>query len=518
MVARIKQKGPNLYEMLTKAADELSMLVTDDTTSELRSLYAYHPHEKQTTFHTSPLEEKLFIGGNRSGKTVGNIVECIWRLTKTHPFRPELNAINGPIRGRICTVSLKEGLLKIILPYFKALMPKKYLINRSWEKSYNKEERTLYLADDSFIEFMSYEQDLEKFAGTSRHFCSFDEEPPRAIWEECLLRLVDTDGDWWISMTPVEGLTWVFDLIYEPWEEGKRPETLVLEVSMHDNPHLTERGKDKILKNITDEQDRAAREEGRFVRIKGLVYKDYDMKLHVRSHFELKPGMIIWTSLDTGWRHPAAWLWHAKDPRTGHIVTFHEMVESEKSIEVWSREILEWEAENIVAKGFKIFARTGDPAMRQVKEHTGTSVIAEYAKRGIYIGVEGVPAGPGSVEIGVTKMTTYLQTVVGQYPLWTSYDCPILEKQMKNLRWEKYETRTMDLKKVEKVTIDKRNDDAPDSLRYYICLQEELTPAVVKALRKINPELPSPYYDGYADKVTNDYQRYSNSQTYLMEH
>lgn len=517
MVARTKQKGPSLAEMLNTAADELSLVAPDDNV--LKSIYSYKPHEKQSIFHSNTSEEKLFIGGNRSGKTVGNIVECIWRLTKTHPYRQDLNEIVGPVRGRICTVSLKEGLLKIILPLFKLLMPKKYLKDRSWDKSYSKEERTLYLADDSFIEFMSYEQDLEKFAGTSRHFCSFDEEPPRAIWEECLMRLVDTDGDWWISMTPVEGLTWVFDLIYEPWEEGKRPETLVLEVSMHDNPHLSQRGKDKILRNITDDADRQAREEGRFVRIKGLVYKDFSTILHVRDVFQLTKRMEIWTSLDTGWRHPAAWLWHAVDPVTGHIVTFHEIVESERTIESLSTELLEWEAENLIRKGFKIYSRTGDPAMKQVREQTGTSVIGEYAKRGVYIGVEGVPAGPGSVEVGVTKMTTYIQTLVKEVPLWTvTADCPTLIKQMKNLRWEKYETRTMDAKKVEKVTIDKKNDDAPDSLRYFICTQQELTPARVAALHKTRPELPSPYYDGYADKVSNDYQRYSNTQTYLMEH
>lgn len=508
MVARQKAL-PSLTEMLNSVADELSQTVT--------SIYSYEPHPKQKLFHENTLEEKLLIGGNRSGKTVSNVVECIWRLTKSHPYRPDLNKIEGPIRGRIVTVSLKEGLIKIVLPMFKQWMPKKYLVNRSWEKSYNKEERTLYLADGSFIEFMTYEQDLEKFAGTSRHFCSFDEEPPRAIWEECLMRLIDTDGDWWISMTPVEGLTWVFDLIYEPWEEGGRPETLVLEVSMHDNPHLTERGKDKILRNIKDDADRQAREEGRFVRIKGLVYKDFDAKIHVRSRFELTNDHDIWTSLDTGWRHPAAWLWHAVNRKTGHIVTFHEMVDSEKTIETWSREVLEWEAENIIRKGFKIHARTGDPAMRQVKEQTGTSVISEYAKRGIFIGVEGVPAGPGSVEIGVNKVTTYIQTVVGQWPLWTIYDCPILEKQTKNLRWEKYETRTMDLKKVEKVTIDKKNDDAPDSHRYFMCLQQELTPQTVAALRKVNPEIPSPYYEPYDDMKHNDYHRYSNTSQYMME-
>lgn len=507
MVAR-KNPLPSLADMLESVADELEQQVT--------SIYSYEPHPKQAIFHMSEAEERLLIGGNRSGKTVSNVIECIWRITKTHPFRPDLNEIQGPIRGRICTVSLKEGLLKIILPLFKMWMPKKFLKNRSWEKSYSKEERTLYLADDSFIEFMSYEQDLEKFAGTSRHFVSFDEEPPKAIWEECLLRLVDTDGDWWISMTPVEGLTWVFDLIYKPWEEGNRPETLVVKVSMHDNPHLSQRGKDKILRNITDDDDRKAREEGSFVEIKGLVYKDFSTQLHVRPTFELKKGMQIWTSLDTGWRHPAAWLWHAVSP-TGHIVTFHEIVESERTIESLAREVLEWEAENIVKKGFEIYTRTGDPAMKQEREQTGTSVIGEYAKRGIYIGVEGVPSGPGSVEIGVTKFTTYLQTVVNGVPLWTCYNTPTLIKQLKGLRWEKYETRMMDDKKAPKVTIDKRNDDAPDSLRYFICTQQELTPSRVATLRNFNDGVPSPYYDGFADKQMNDYVKYSNTQTYLME-
>ena len=296
MAPRPNKHLPSLAEMLESVADELD--------SQIESVYSYTPHPKQKLFHESKAEEKLLIGGNRSGKTVSNVVECIWRLTKTHPFRPDLNAIKEPIRGRIVTVSLKEGLQKIVLPMFKKWMPKKYLINRSWDRSYNKEERTLYLADGSFIEFMTYEQDLEKFAGTSRHFVSFDEEPPMLIWQECLMRLIDTDGDWWISMTPVEGLTWIFDMIYKPWEEGNRPETLVVKVSMHDNPHLTTRGKEKILKNVTDDEDRQAREEGSFVEVKGLVYKDFNVQLHVRPAFTLKKDMQIWTSLDTGWRHP----------------------------------------------------------------------------------------------------------------------------------------------------------------------------------------------------------------------
>lgn len=490
----------SLADMLDSVVDGLAESVT--------SIYSYVPHEKQKIFHCSTLEEKLFIGGNRSGKTVANVIECIWRITKTHPFRPELNDIEGEIRGRLVCVSFVDGLEKIILPLFKKWMPKKFLKGRSWDKSYNKYLRTLTLEDGSYVEFMSYDQELEKFAGTSRHFVSFDEEPPRSVWEECLLRLVDTDGDWWISMTPVEGLTWVFELIYQPWEEGQRPETLVLQVSMDDNPHLLAKAKSKILKNIADDSDREARKEGSFVQIKGLVYKRFDPHVHKRKDFRLQRGMRIFTSLDTGWRHPAAWLWHAVE-HSGHITTFHEIIESERTVESLAAEVHAFEKAILRPLGIEVYVRTGDPAMLQTKEHTGTSIVGEYAKHDIFIGVEGVPKGPGSVDIGVTKLEQYMTTIVHGRPLWGytntpekeakfNKGCPILERQMKNLRWEKYDSKKLEQKKALKTTIDKKEDDGPDSLRYFITLQDDLTPQRIADLQRDPGLLPSvPYYEPF---------------------
>lgn len=516
-VRRAAQNSVSLSDMLNSVVDGLAESVT--------SIYSYEPHEKQCQFHKSYLMEKLFIGGNRSGKTVGNVIECIWRITKTHPFRPDLNEIEGEIRGRLVCVSFVDGLEKIILPLFKKWMPKKFLKQRSWDKSYNKYLRTLTLEAGSFIEFMSYDQELEKFAGTSRHFVSFDEEPPRSVWEECLMRLIDTDGDWWISMTPVEGLTWVYDTIYQPWVEGQRDETLVLQVSMDDNPHLNESAKAKILKNIVDDSDRQARKEGSFVEIKGLVYKSFDKNVHGRREFQLTRDMRIYTSLDTGWRHPAAWLWHAVSP-DGRITTFHEIVESERTVESLAEEVHNYEKATLEPLGLVAYVRTGDPAMLQTKEHVGTSIIMEYAKHGIYIGVEGVPKGPGSVDIGVTKLTQYMTTyipvrdrdgVLVQSPMWGYHDCPILEKQMRNLRWEKFDSKKLEYKKAPKTTIEKKDDDAPDSLRYLITLMDDLTPEKIADLQK-NPDLlPSvPYYNGYAPAVP-DYQAYSGSILHGIE-
>jgi phage terminase large subunit-like protein len=505
-------KVVTLSDMLGALSDGLKTSIT--------SVHSYRPHPKQQIFHTSECEMKLFIGGNRSGKTVANVVECIWRLTKKHPFRKELNEILEPIRARFVTVNFNEGLYKIVLPLFKQWLPAGELIERNWDKSYNKQLRTLTLANGSFIEFMSYDQDLDAFAGTSRHFVSFDEEPPMSIFNECMMRIIDTDGDWWISMTPVEGLTWVYQELYQPvMEEGKiDPDLLILEVSIHDNPHITEKGKSKILGRFSAEE-RGAREEGKFMSYGGRVFKDFDKNLHVLplSQFNLTVHHKIYTSVDTGWRHPAAWLWHAVSPM-GFITTFHEIVRSETTVEQFAAEIKRYESSmKKVFPWFDVYVRTGDPALKQTREITGTSVLQEYANHGIYIFVEGIPR---DVMIGVNKVTQYLQSKVKGRPVWQcTDDCEILAKQMHSIRWAKHASKKMEYEKAPKTEIDKKDDDAPDSLRYFMTMMDDLSPEKVQALQSESNLIPSavPYYTGIAPAIEPDYQTFSGSLITNME-
>src|SRR5699024_4390960 len=163
------------------------------------------PHAKQLQFHRSNKQMKLYIGGNRSGKTVGGVTEGIWRASGTHPYRPELNE-RVPTQGRVIGVDFVNGVEKIIFPQYQQWLAPSMLRGGSWETAYDKVLRTLHFDNGSTIEFMSYDQDLDKFAGTSRDWVHFDEEPPLSIFNENRARLIDTDGDYWITMTPVEGM------------------------------------------------------------------------------------------------------------------------------------------------------------------------------------------------------------------------------------------------------------------------------------------------------------------------
>lgn len=452
----------------------------------LPNLTRYEPHKKQDAFHKSQEKGRLYIGGNRAGKTIANVLECIMWITKTHPHR---KMPKEPVRGRLTGVDFKNGLDKIILPLFKQWLPEKYLIDNDWDASYDKEHYTLTLKNKSFIEFMSYEQDLDKFAGTSRHFVSFDEEPPKTIYNECLARLIDVDGDWWVSMTPVDGMTWVYDDIFEPWESN--PLTCgyaVVQADMLDNPHISPEAAERYLSKL-DPKERAAREHGHFVQLGGRVFKKFDKDIHrVNFDFKVTPEMRVYTSIDIGWAHPTAWLWHAVEPN-GHITTFHEMVESFVTIEEWAKRVLLFEREH----GIEIYLRTGDPALKQTRSNTGTSDITEYAKNGIYLAVEGVPR---SVDIGLVKIEQYMQRdddprQQGR-PFWQyTENCVILEHQMARLRWATYTSKKAEFENAPKGTIHKKDDDTPDSLRYFMTLQPDLVFSI--------------------DKVKHDYPNYLNA-------
>jgi phage terminase large subunit-like protein len=59
----------------------------------------------------------------------------------------------------------------------------------------------------SLLGFKSYDQGRKKFQGTAKHVTWLDEEPPADVFEECVMRLMTTDGLMLCTFTPLEGMT-----------------------------------------------------------------------------------------------------------------------------------------------------------------------------------------------------------------------------------------------------------------------------------------------------------------------
>lgn len=482
------------------------------------NMHAYKPHAKQLLFHESMATGKLFLGGNRSGKTSAGVIEDLWWITRRHPYRliPDTQ-----IRGRVLGDGFENGTInEVLIPTIKRWILPSDLINGSWEDSWSRQDRALTLTNGSFIEFKSYDQDIQKHAGTSRHFIHFDEEPPQNIYIENLIRTVDTAGSWWMTMTPLNGMNWVYDELYLPAKEHKLKDIVVFEVSMLDNPHLSESVVDQIMQNI-DAAEKEQRLYGKFSEKGGLIFPEFG-EPHLLSDSPFNYGGIynsppadwrIYTSFDFGINNPTAILWHAVSS-SNHIVTFAEHFMADMIIRDHARVV--HEVERKLAMGTRIYLRAGDPAGKQRSQITGTSIIQEYSDEGIFISTDYIPRG---VSVGINKMRTYLKLgpsttdpITGALagpgrPHWqiVESECPNLVREMKRLHWKTYaNSKTQDASNRQE-EVHKKDDHAFDSCRYFFTLLPDLAPEDVWHSAPVMPK-PHSYLDTLLEmeKIKNE--------------
>ncbi len=427
------------------------------------TIVAYKPLPHQDKFHKSKAKGKLFIGGNRSGKTVGGGTETVKRLTGRHE-RDDLP--KPPVRGRAVGIDFIEGVDKIIIPEIKKWLPPSYLINNSWEDSYNNRTRTLTLTNGSFLEFMSYEQDVQKFAGTSRHFVWFDEEPPEDIFNENMLRLADTDGDFYITMTPLIEMSWTFDRLYEPWTKGQRDHIEVFEVSTTENTFITENALERVLLGI-EEGEREARTKGTYISHTGRVYKgSFDPSQHVLEDIVASDYWPMYHSrwghfcmFDHGHRNPTAFLFACFDEE-GRIIVYDEIYKAGSWIDELAEDYHNKCRELHIIPQYIV----GDPSI--VNDNgTGTSVHIEYAERGVYIAL-----GNNDVRGGIARV----QNRFRENMLYITPRCEKTLWELNRYRWDRYASSKIAQRRSNKETPLKKDDHAMDALRYGIASRPAL--------------------------------------------
>lgn len=417
----------------------------------------YEPHEKQRLFHKSEKPGRQFIGGNRSGKTVGGGTETVWYARGEHPFKRL--PWTPPLRLRVVTVDLLHGLEKIVLPEIKKWTPPSSLINGSWEDSYSKSLRTLEYENGSTIEFMTHEQDLDSFAGTSRHGIWFDEEPPKHIFTECKLRLVDTEGHWWMTMTPVEGMTWTYEEIYE---NPDREFIDIIEVDMDENPHLSDLGKRMALSGLS-KTEVEARKGGQYVSLGGLIYPDFKPEKYVAPPHLPPVGnshILSFAGMDHGFTNPTCFLWAYVDEK-GRFIVYDEYYKTQEIVSTHARSVHE---RNVIHKHVPQYY-VGDPSIRNTDPITGTSVLIEYVDCGVPIVL-----GNNDVKAGINKV----KQLIANDKLFITENCENLLWEMKRYKWATWRHRQDQFDKNKKEEPHKKDDHAMDALRYMVASRPEV--------------------------------------------
>ena len=423
-----------LLENLPKQKQDkaLRLLREYEHARKANPLLFYQPHPKQQLFHKFTSKNKIFIGGNQSGKTTCGSIDCIIQacdpdvipehLKQYKKFRP-------PFRVWIAG-NTREVVEMVIFQKLQEWVPVSQLVGDSWQSAYDKQLHTLHFKNGSTFAFKTYEQEEDKWGGASVDRVMLDEEPPAGHLREARIRTMAREGDIVFTFTPTNGISHMYDWLSPYIEKADHnsdhyedQDVSVVLVEMDDNPALSEREKSLALTGFSKEQI-LARKLGRFVALHGLIYNEFEPDKHVIPAMdEIPPNVNVIVGIDPGIRHACGVLWTyvAQD---GTIVEFEEGYYKDMTIAQVCQEIHKTNAHYGVQPIFYVI----DPAARNRASQTGRSDQMEFMDHGIV-----TILGQNSVTAGINNVKVRLENDA----LLTTENCENLIREKKRYRWRK---------------------------------------------------------------------------------
>jgi len=237
----------------------------------------YRPNEKQKKFHElgTKAHQRLFLGGNRSGKTYAACMEIAFHLTGIYPpwwkgyryDRPvtvvcasvtELNTRDN-LQKKFFEWDYEDGTPPILSPSMvvstisagKGCLDKAYICHVS--------------GMESELRFMAYRQGPSVFQGWKADFIHLDEMPPFDVYQEALVRTTSFSGDptfMVVTSWPEGGMS---DTLGHFWnnaeEEEVKKDRVYVRISWDDTTHMSE-AKKKALEDSIPPYIRNARKFG----------------------------------------------------------------------------------------------------------------------------------------------------------------------------------------------------------------------------------------------------------------
>ncbi|MDE6210599.1 MAG: terminase family protein, partial [Clostridia bacterium] len=177
-------------QMRRKAGDKLARYNTGEKV-----------HQKQIDFHKCLKRNRWVFGGNRSGKTECGAVEAVWWARGIHPYRLNRKNVSGWIVSLSYEVQREVAQSKF-LSYLNPdwIEDVVMLSGKKGSAEYGIIDYVLIknvFGGTSKVAFKSCDQGREKFQGASLDFVWFDEEPPKDVYDECRMRVIDRVGEVW---------------------------------------------------------------------------------------------------------------------------------------------------------------------------------------------------------------------------------------------------------------------------------------------------------------------------------
>lgn len=411
-------------------------------------------HKKQLKFHKSKKRNRWVFGGNRTGKSECGAVEVVWMALGIHPYRKNRKSTVGWVvslstrvqkdvaQAKILSYLDRMVIDEIVMQSGSASSPETGVVDRIVVRS--------ALGGKSTIIFKSCEEGRDKFQGASLDYVWFDEEPPKDIYTECAMRVIDREGDIFGTMTPLKGLSFVYEDIYLNPKADKEIFTIFFEWA--DNPYLKKSEIKRLTASLSPEE-LEARRYGRFTDgRRGMVYPEFIENKHVIDAFPIPPEWQAGISIDPGFNNPTSCHWYAVDG-DGNIFVVAEHYEAGKLVSHHAAKIkeisdsLSWRREFDGSISALIDTASTQKTLASIK-----SVADLFSEAGIKVN----PKVNKNLFDGIARVKEYLGAKPGHPGIYIFNNCKNLIRELKGYMWGENEIP----KKI--------NDHALDELRYFV--------------------------------------------------
>lgn len=393
----------------------------------------------------------VICGGNRSGKSTGAAMLAVATALGRHHEDSirwcEINQLDPAILpdrpGNVWAIALDSGDSR---EYLRPTVEKFLPVGTKWRNREGYGRAECQIPGGGRIVFLSVDSGADGFQGASVDLCWFDEEPAdQRVVNEALMRLVDRRGRCVFSMTPLRGMTW----LYDRWIREPPSDARVHWIHGVDNPHLPEGALERLLRQYGP-HERAARARGEWTTLEGRIYSDFQRVTHVIPSQELDPAFPRFFGMDFGVRAPCAIVVCVMDPRTEtlHVVDEHYQTQ--------------WTISQHAQKIHELIEKHGEPEWIVCDPEDRGSRLALSREHGI----PNVPARKGkhSVRKGINDLCEILAPdVEGNPHLFVHDNCPNLIHEFETYVWD--ERGAGESKDVPK---SRQKDHALDALRYCV--------------------------------------------------
>lgn len=418
-------------------------------------------HLKQLAFHMCNKKNRWVFGGNRSGKTECGAVETVWLARGIHPYRQNKKDVQIWVVSLSTQVQRDVAQEKVLSYLSKSWIKEIVMLSGRKDSPQNGVIDYITILNvfggESKIGFKSCDQGRDKFQGTSLDYVWFDEEPPEDIYKECRMRVLDRCGEIYGTMTPLKGLTWVYNTIY--LNEGNDEEVWCEFMEWADNPYLSQ-NEIKSLTATLSQSELEARRYGKFINSGGQVYSEFDESVNVIEPFNVPQEWYDNISIDPGLNNPLSAHWYAVD-YDNNIYVIAEHYETNQTVEYHANKIkeickrLNW---HTASNG--MYSALIDSAANQRTLSSPKNVCELFYDNGILVN----PKVNKDLYSGINRVKSYLKNANGVSKLFIFKNCPNMIREIKGYFWGNNDAPI------------KKDDHAMDELRYYIMSRPENQP------------------------------------------